>query len=370
MSNKIRLIFFLPNFTFGGAANSIFKLCKFLSNKNFSILIISLGKNTYKRELIKNNCEVIEINYSRLLFAFFKLRKIVKKNTKLGFSKTILISNIHYANIISSLIITGIKKIKLILVERTSLHELKLYVNFFLFIKNRIIFFLIKYMYSKSDLIITNSKFENKFLRSIINKKKILTIHPPTIKKIEKININKKNKKKFNIIYVGRLSKEKGIDIIITALSYIKKKYDFELKIIGNGPLKKQYKRLVKELKLDKNISFIGNVTRVKKFYKKADLFINASSFEGLPNAIVEAINYGVTVICSDCPGGNMEVIQNGKSGIYFKTNNVHDLTKKIILYFKKPNFFRQKFNFNRNNLRNYLETKSYLSYLKILNKI
>ena len=130
MSNKIRLIFFLPNFTFGGAANSIFKLCKFLSNKNFSILIISLGKNTYKRELIKNNCEVIEINYSRLLFAFFKLRKIVKKNTKLGFRKTILISNIHYANIISSLIITGIKKIKLILVERTSLHELKLYVNF------------------------------------------------------------------------------------------------------------------------------------------------------------------------------------------------------------------------------------------------
>ena len=49
ISNKIRLIFFLPNFSFGGAGNSIFKLCKFLSNKNFSILVISLGKNGYKK---------------------------------------------------------------------------------------------------------------------------------------------------------------------------------------------------------------------------------------------------------------------------------------------------------------------------------
>ena len=72
INNKTRLIFFLPNFSFGGAGNSIFKLCKFLSNKNFSILVISLGKNFYKKKFVKNRCEIIELNHSRLLFAISK----------------------------------------------------------------------------------------------------------------------------------------------------------------------------------------------------------------------------------------------------------------------------------------------------------
>ena len=72
INNKTRLIFFLPNFSFGGAGNSIFKLCKFLSNKNFSILVISLGKNFYKKKFVKYRCEIIELNHSRLLFAISK----------------------------------------------------------------------------------------------------------------------------------------------------------------------------------------------------------------------------------------------------------------------------------------------------------
>ena len=48
-----RLVFFLPNFILGGAGESIFKLSKFLNKYNFSILIISLGKNLYKKEFKK-----------------------------------------------------------------------------------------------------------------------------------------------------------------------------------------------------------------------------------------------------------------------------------------------------------------------------
>ena len=80
----------------------------------------------------------------------------------------------------------GLKNIKLILIERTSLHELNLSDNFLLLLKHKIIFFLIKFFYFKSELIITNSKYETKYLKSITNLKKIITIHPPTLKKIEK----------------------------------------------------------------------------------------------------------------------------------------------------------------------------------------
>ena len=59
-----------------------------------------------------------------------------------------------------------------------------------------------------------------------------------------------------------------------------------------------------------------------KKYLEKANLFINASIFEGFPNAIVEAINSCLPTICSDCKGGAKEILLNGKGGYFFKKNN------------------------------------------------
>ena len=123
-SQKKRLVFFLPNFGEGGAAVSILKLSKFLVQKNYSILVISIGKNSYKKDFIKINCELIEINSSRTLFAILKIRKIMLSEMKKNFSKIIFISNIHYANIISIFSLINLSKIKLILTERSSISEL------------------------------------------------------------------------------------------------------------------------------------------------------------------------------------------------------------------------------------------------------
>ena len=105
---KKRIIFFLPNFSRGGASESIFKLSKFLINNNFSILIVSLNKNIYKKELKKIGCDVFEIQSKKVLFAIFKLRRLIKSEISKNHIKTILISNIHYANIISIISSKGI----------------------------------------------------------------------------------------------------------------------------------------------------------------------------------------------------------------------------------------------------------------------
>ena len=62
---KQRLIFFLPVFIYGGAAESIIKLSKFLIDHNYSILLISIGKNVHKKYLKKIGCNVIELNTNR-----------------------------------------------------------------------------------------------------------------------------------------------------------------------------------------------------------------------------------------------------------------------------------------------------------------
>ena len=366
---KKRIIFFLPVITRGGASESIYKLAKFLISQNFSILIISIGKNFYKQDLTRIGCDIEEIKSNRSLFAILKLRNLIKKETKKNKLPTILVSNIHYANVISVIACFKLHNLKVILTERSSLSELNIFDKLSKYLKNKIIFFLAKNLYKFADLIITNSKFEKNFIKKNFKIKKIKCIYPPSIKKLRRSKnlINKKNKQK-RIIYVGRLSKEKGVITILKALSEIKKKYKFIFDIYGDGDEKTELKNYIKSNKLNKKIFLKGFTDNKKLIFKNADLFINASWFEGLPNALVESINYNVFPICSKSPGGNIEVIKNGKLGLSFKTNDISDLKKKILLFFKKD--LKINSSVKISHLKNYTEYKSNLEYLKTFNNI
>ena len=222
-----------------------------------------------------------------------------------------------------------------------------------------------KFLYKFSDLVITNSNFEKYYIQDRFQLKNIICIHPPSIKNI--IKTNKNNYRKIpNIIYVGRLSKDKGVFVILKALSEIKKRYSFFFSLYGNGPDKKSIKKFIRINNLSEIVSLKGFVKNKKFIFKKADLFINASLWEGLPNALVQSINYNVFPICSDAPGGNIEVIKKGKFGMSFKTNDEQDLQKKII------KFFNKRFKLNNKNridhLKNYTEENSNQKYLKTLN--
>ena len=363
-----RLVFFLPNFILGGAGESILKLSKFLVKYNFSILIISLGKNFYKKNFEKINCEIIEINSSRTFFSIFKIRKLMIEETKKNFEKIIFISNLNYVNITSLISLINLNKIKVILTERSSISELKYSNNLINKFKNKIIYFLAKILYKFSDLIITNSKFEKNYIQNKFQLNNVICIHPPSIKNIIKKISNNNYKKILNIIYVGRLSREKGIFVILKALRNLNKKYKFLFNLYGDGPERKSIEKFIKKNNLNKIISLKGFVRDKKLIFKNADLFINASLWEGLPNALVQSINYNVFPICSDAPGGNMEVINYGKLGISFKTNDEKDLQKKIIQFFNKRFVLNNKIRIK--HLKNYTELNSYQKYLKTLNQI
>lgn len=370
MKSKIRkkkIIFFLPDFSVGGASESILKLAKFLIKKNFSILIISIGKNYYKKQFKEIKCEVIEIKLTKTIFSILKIREIVIKELKKNFDKIFFISNINYANVITIISLMNIKKVKIILTERSSISELKHSNSLYRNLKNRIIFLLAKNLYRFSDLIITNSKFEKNYIKNEFNIENIICIHPPSIQKIIKIK-NNNNKKIKNIIFVGRLSYEKGIFTILKALAEINYKYEFLFHIYGDGPEKNSIKKFIKVNDLSKRVLMKGFVNQKKLIFKNADLFINASLWEGLPNAMVQSINYNVFPICSDAPGGNIEVIKNRKYGISFKKGDYKDLKDKIIKYFD------QKIKLNQANrikhLKQFTEFISNEKYLNVLNKL
>ena len=364
-NQKKRVIFFLPKFSQGGASESIVKLSKFLSKNNYSVLLISIGKNSYKTYLKKIKCKVLELSSSRTLFSILELRKIIKKDLN-NYLKTILISNIHYANVISLISCFKLKDLKIILTERSSISELLIYTNFLNFIKKKIIYLLAKILYRFADLVITNSKFEKKYIKDNFNIKNIDFIYPPSILSVKKKYKIPKNNKIVKIIYVGRLSKEKGVITILKALLKIKNKVNFVFEIYGEGYEKEVIKKFIKFNNLNKNVKLMGFHKNNKNIFSNANLFINASWFEGLPNALVQSINNGIFPIVSRSPGGNNEVIKFGKLGLSFKSGDSEDLKNKILFFQKNKIKLNEKIRVN--HINNFTESKLKKKYLKILN--
>ena len=98
---KIRLIFFIPEFVKGGAGNSIFSLVKNLDKQKFLINIVCLGKCEYRYQISKY-ARIYELKNKKTIFAQRKLSKIIYQITKNN-KKNILISNFFYANVLISM---------------------------------------------------------------------------------------------------------------------------------------------------------------------------------------------------------------------------------------------------------------------------
>ena len=140
----------MNNFSSGGAGNSISKLCLNLPSKEYCISIISLGKCAYSK-ILKKKIDVYELQ-KKTFFSINDLSKLLKNKIKKD-CKNILISNIHYNNIILTLLAKKIDDLKIILVERTPLEELNIFFSVKDFLK-KIIRLLINFSYPLADMIV------------------------------------------------------------------------------------------------------------------------------------------------------------------------------------------------------------------------
>ena len=366
---KINLIFFLSKFTYGGAGLSIFKLCQVLPKNKYNINIICLNECSFDGEFKKLKIKVFKLKYTKTFFAMPKIYFLIKKILKNRYTKNILISNIHYTNVLSIIFLRLICNLKIILIERTPLEELNIYFSKIDFLKKTLIKFLIGIFYKFSDQIICNSttivkQYKKKF--NIRSK----AIAPPSVVNFSNFQPKKiKNKKNIIITTVCRLSNEKGIEIILNALK-ISKILNYKLYIVGDGEEKNNLINLSKKLQLSKNIKFFGLQKKINPILRKTDLFINSSYFEGFPNSVVEAINFNIPVICSQSYGGINEILLNGKCGTIFKNGDSNDLSNKIDKFYLNPSKFYLMTKIAKINIKRFSLQKNLTNYDKLFKRI
>ncbi len=128
----------------------------------------------------------------------------------------------------------------------------------------------------------------------------------------------------------GRLAKQKGFEILINAAEIAaKNNQSWYFIIAGKGKLEKKLKRMVRAKKLEDRIFFIGFIDDVLPYVKAADLFVLPSYYEGMPNAVMEAMGMGKCCVVTSVNGNN-ELITHMKEGILVEPGNSHQLYKAI----------------------------------------
>lgn len=117
------------------------------------------------------------------------------------------------------------------------------------------------------------------------------------------------------ILTVGTLKDQKNHALLIEAFSLLAPDSDATLCILGEGALRGKLEQLVIQYGLQERVLLPGFQVYPASWYRRADLFVLSSKYEGFGNVIVEALEHGVPVVSTDCPSGPREILCDGKYG-------------------------------------------------------
>ncbi len=340
----MKIMFSIGTLSSGGAERVVCNLSNYL-NKFHDIHIVSVKKTDIAYTLDSNisidfldNRE--EISYDKLmnkrildkikriirnLRRVRKLKNIIKKN-----KPEIIVSFLPEPNFLN-LILKSKFKIPIIISIRNDPKE-----EYKSNLYNR----LMKKYYPQADAIVYQTEEAKNFFRNIIGNNVIQEIIPNPINE-EFIERPYKGIRKKIIVTVGRLQEQKNHKLLIDAFEKVSNQIpDYKLVIYGDGNKKQELETYIKSKNLLDKVMLAGNTKEVKKHIYDASLFILSSDYEGMPNALMEAMALGLPVISTDCPcGGPKFLIDNGKNGILVKVKDVEAMSKAILKVLENKNY-------------------------------
>lgn len=355
--------------------NSAAALSKHSKNKINSTIINSIGEwDDYRNELSEKKVDVINIFKKE---SFKNLPKFGFLRSRFSYWKIFILSFFSLKRLLKN------EKPKYLIIHLIT--SLPIVLNFLFNFETKTILrisghpklnffrkYLWKIMGQKLFMIVCPTSATAQYLidSNIFDKEKISVLKDPIVN-ISKINSLKNketnydfDKDKKYIVSIGRLTKQKNFLFLIKCFNIISKKYpNYKLIIIGEGELKIDIERYIKDLNLKEKIIILPFQKNIFNFLSKCNCFVLSSLWEDPGFVLIEAASVGTPVISSNCPNGPTEILSEGEGGFIYKSDNVEsmiesfenfincssqDLKKKIIRAKKESKNYTMLSHFNK----------------------
>lgn len=194
---------------------------------------------------------------------------------------------------------------------------------------NKILRLLRNPLYALSSKLVFQTDEMKAFFPKYIQKKGVVIPNPVTDSLQESFDGVREKR----IVSVGRLTSQKNHSMAINAFSrFVKRFPDFIYEIYGEGPLRQSIEKQIQDLGLTESVRLMGHVPNVTERIRTASAFVLASNYEGMSNALVEAMALGIPCISTDHPiGGARMLIQSGVNGFLVPIDDAEKLADTMI---------------------------------------
>lgn len=337
----MKVLFFIPTLKGGGAERVALNLVKEAHKNNVEVILaVSKAEGVLYREFEKYS-KIIDLNSKRVLFSLPKLIKAIKYE-KPG----AIVSFMDHCNVIHLLAKLTIRShsFKSIITIHNNLQ-----LNLFKTSKVTKFFLVscIKSLYPLANKIVSVSEGVKNSLgdyltADLVNKVQVIynpCLDESILEKADEIADFPFDTTNAQIICgVGRLTRQKGFDILIRAFSSVVNNTRY-LIILGVGEEEEKLKNLISELKLEKSVFLMGFQENPYKYIKNADVFAFSSRWEGFGVAVVEAMYLRKKIVSTDCDYGPREILDNGRFGHLVNVEDVEELGKALDKELSEDNY-------------------------------
>ncbi len=330
MNPKTRILYVITSLGIGGAERLLLSYLRLLDHKKYDFHICTLWEKP--DDLVRDISEYCTITSLGIKSRFnpsvvLRLAKLFK-HTKPDIIHTHLFQARFYsamAHIISNY---GI----LITHKHNSVNRKKH--NIFIILE------MISIFLCKRVIAISNSVKSSLMRIEFVSSKKIFVLHNGIdYQKFFKIAVSNKILKEKPIIIgtICRLEPQKGISYLLLAMKIILAKFpSVQLEIVGDGSLQQELKELTGKLEISNSVKFFGKFADVIPSYKRMNVFILPSLYEGFGIVLLEAMAAGIPVVATNVDGIR-EVVIDGESGILIPPKNPEAIADAVLKLIENP---------------------------------
>jgi glycosyltransferase involved in cell wall biosynthesis len=337
-----KIIFVVPSLSGGGAERVASILHKSLHQSDPGLEIILVLFQEEPTDAIAPNTRVLFLNVHAQGGICYRLTKFVRVIHRLYqiFTREapcVILSFMDYSNIVSLIAnrLAGRKNRLVISVHTRPSAQTRIYASNIL----RVVGWLIPLLYNQADAVVavTRDVGEDLAKNFRVDGSRVRIINNPIpIEKIRRLSGEAVSDPVFHgqdpvILYVGRLSREKGVDILVRAFARVRRKAGAKLVIVGEGNEEKTLRQLTRDLGIEAEVFFLGYKDNPYTYMRCSTVFVLPSHYEGLSTVIIESMACGVPVVSTRSFRDIEEIVEHGKAGLLVDVGDEQAIAEAVL---------------------------------------